>query len=223
MKTIAFIPARGGSKSIPLKNIKLFNGQPLIYWTLKELQHTNNVDQVIVSTDSKAIKSTVLKFDFSKVDIHDRSAANAQDGSTTESVMLEFIEQSELEDRDVFMLVQVTAPLTTRQHFSEGLNQFQADTADSLLSVVPSKRFFWSAEGAPINYDYNERPRRQDFPGMLMENGAFYISTIAAISKSKNRLSGKIIMYMMPEYTAYEIDEPADWLILEQLHKHHNL
>ena len=74
-----------------------------------------------------------------------------------------------------------------------------------------------------MNYDYNERPRRQDFPGMLMENGAFYISTIAAISKSKNRLSGKINMYMMPEYTAYEIDEPADWLILEQLHKHHNL
>jgi N-acylneuraminate cytidylyltransferase len=80
-----------------------------------------------------------------------------------------------------------------------------------------TKRFFWNENGTPINYDYKNRPRRQDFDGMLMENGAFYISSIGNIKKYKNRLSGKIAIYEMPEYTAIEIDEEDDWIIAEKL------
>lgn len=202
-----------------MKNIKIFNGQPLIYWNLKELQATALVDKIVVSTDSEEIAKTVEAFGFSKVEIHNRSPENAQDKSSTESVMLEYLSKANLNSDDFLMLVQATSPLTKAKHFSEGISKLISEKADSLLTVVPSKRFFWTHDGQPINYDYNNRPRRQDFEGRYMENGAFYISSVAAIMKSKNRLSGKITLYTMPEHTAYEIDEPSDWIILEQLHK----
>ena len=91
MSVIAFIPARGGSKSIPKKNIKSFCGKPLIFWNLQELQNSN-VDQIIVATDCEKIKETVLSFDFSKVKVYDRNIENAQDISSTESVMLLYID-----------------------------------------------------------------------------------------------------------------------------------
>ena len=91
MSIIAFLPARGGSKSIPEKNIKSFCGKPLIFWNLQELQNSN-VDKVIVATDCNKIKATVLSFNFSKVEVYDRNKENAQDNSSTESVMLEHID-----------------------------------------------------------------------------------------------------------------------------------
>jgi N-acylneuraminate cytidylyltransferase len=84
-------------------------------------------------------------------------------------------------------------------------------------------RFFWYEDGTSMNYDYRNRPRRQNFTGMLMENGAFYINTIKNILESSNRLSGHIGVYEMPEYTATEIDEPDDWMILENLMRKHVL
>ena len=74
-----------------------------------------------------------------------------------------------------------------------------------------------------MNYDYRHRPRRQEFEGLLMENGAFYINTVANILESCNRLSGKIGIYVMPEYTSFEIDEPDDWQIMENLMRKHVL
>ena len=90
MKKIAFIPARGGSKSIPLKNIKLFCEKPLIYWNLLALQQSV-INEIIVATDSQVIKDTVLAFGFAKVKVYNRLGENAQDTSSTESVMLEYI------------------------------------------------------------------------------------------------------------------------------------
>ena len=87
MSTIAFIPVRKGSKSIPLKNIKLFCGKPLVYWSLLALQNSK-VDKIILATDSDEISQEVIKFNFSKVFIYNRDKKNAQDNSSTESVML---------------------------------------------------------------------------------------------------------------------------------------
>ena len=100
--TIAFIPVRGGSKSIPLKNIKHFCGKPLVYWTVKALENCCNVDKVVVATDSLEIKNTVKQFGFQKVEIYDRDQQNAQDSSSTESVMLEYISKANLQEDDVF-------------------------------------------------------------------------------------------------------------------------
>jgi N-acylneuraminate cytidylyltransferase len=84
-----------------------------------------------------------------------------------------------------------------------------------MLSCVPIKRFFWNANGTPQNYDFYNRPRRQDFDGTLMENGAFYIHTVGGIMKHRCRLGDKVGVYEMPESTAVELDEPHDWLVAE--------
>jgi N-acylneuraminate cytidylyltransferase len=151
------------------------------------------------------------------VKVYNRDKENANDTASTESVMLEFISKNEFDDNDLFFLVQATSPLTQTKDFDRALEKLQNEKANSLLTCVRTKRFFWNDNGTPINYDYKNRPRRQDFDGMLMENGAFYISSIGNIKKYKNRLSGKIAIYEMPEYTAIEIDEEDDWIIAEKL------
>jgi CMP-N-acetylneuraminic acid synthetase len=219
MKTIAFVPARCGSKSIPLKNIKSFCGQPLICWVLQALESVEEIDEIHVATDCVEIKDTVAGFGFNKINIYMRSPENAQDHSSTESVMLEFIETRNFAKDDVFILVQATCPLTQGDDFRKALRIYFGKRPDSLLSCARMKIFLWSPEGKPINYDYNNRPRRQEIEGELMENGAFYISTVGNIRTSKNRLSGKIAIYEMPAYSALDIDDHDDWLIGEMLMK----
>ena len=219
----AFIPVRGGSKSIPLKNIREFCGKPLVYWNISALQAAGLVDKIVVATDSDDIEATVRSFGFDKVEIYRRSAENASDTASTESVMLEYIEAANLSEETVFMLVQATSPLTQTIHFQEALQLYSEGNYDSLLTCVVNKRFFWNKNGTPRNYDYRNRPRRQNFDGELMENGAFYINTVKNILQSGNRLSGKIGIYEMPEYTAIEIDEPDDWTMLENLMRKHVL
>ena len=156
-------------------------------------------------------------FGLEKVSVYDREAANAQDTSSTESAMIEYIAHAGLNDGDVFVLIQATSPLTQSGDIDAALRLFLDGDYDSLLSCSRTKRFFWNDDGTPANYDYTARPRRQDFTGSLMENGAFYISTVNAIRESQCRLSGKIAVYEMPEYCGIELDEPEDWGILEGL------
>ncbi len=217
MSVIAFIPVRGGSKSIPLKNIKPLCGKPLVCWNIEALEACPEVDEVIVATDSDDIWKTVESRNYKKTHLYRRSAQNASDTASTESVMLEYIEYAKLSKEDVFMLVQATSPLTEAVHFSEALQSYSEGKYDSLLTCVRNYRFFWNEDGSSMNYDYMNRPRRQNFSGMLMENGAFYINTVGNILSNGNRLGGKIGIYEMPEYTATEIDEPDDWMILEKL------
>ena len=215
---IAFIPARCGSESIPFKNIKIICGKPLIYWSLLALNKSMTIDQIYVATDCDEIKDTVIDFNFDNVRIFDRSNTNANNTASTESVMLEFLENKKFSDDDLFVLVQITNPFTSSHDFDNAINTIKSSNKlDSILSCVETTRFFWTKNGKPINYDYNSRPRRQDFEGILMENGAFYINTVANIKKYKNRLSGNIHPYLMPEYSAIEADEEDDWLIIEKL------
>jgi N-acylneuraminate cytidylyltransferase len=223
MKVIAFIPVRGGSKSIPLKNIKPFCGKPLVCWNIEALEACELVDEVIVATDSDDIWHTVEERNYTKTQLYRRSAANACDTASTESVMLEYIEYAQLFDDDIFMLVQATSPLTETIHFTEALQEYSKGQYDSMLTCVRNYRFFWNADGTSMNYDFMNRPRRQNFDGMLMENGAFYINKVHNILSNGNRLGGKIGIYEMPEYTATEIDEPDDWIILENLMRKHIL
>ena len=197
MSVIAFIPARGGSKSIPEKNIKYFCGKPLIYWNLHELQKSE-VNEIVVATDSDNIKLIVESFKFSKVKVYDRSSKNSQDTSSTESVMIEYINSSDLSGSDTFILVQATSPFTQTSHFNEGLELF--NNHESILSCCISKKFTWKEDGQALNYDIYNRPRRQDYKGDLIENGAFYISSVSDIKETGNRISGKIGIYQMPEY-----------------------
>lgn len=220
---IAFIPVRGGSKSIPLKNIKPFCGKPLVCWNIEALENCPEVDEIIVATDSDKIWDTVSEQNYTKTILYRRSDENACDTANTESVMLEYINQVKLSDDTIFMLVQATSPLTESVHFTEALQMYSQGEYDSIITCVRNYRFFWNENGTSMNYDYMKRPRRQNFKGMLMENGAFYINTVKNILCNGNRLGGKIGIYEMPEYTATEIDEPDDWIILENLMRKHVL
>ena len=220
---IAFIPVRGGSKSIPLKNIKPFCGKPLVCWSIEALEQCNEVDEIIVATDSDKIEEVVSNQLYNKTKVYRRSVENACDTASTESVMLEYANYAQLPSDCVFILVQATSPLTGTQHFAEALAMYRKGEFDSILTCVRNYRFFWNVDGTSMNYDYNNRPRRQDFDGMLMENGAFYINTVGNILSSGNRLSGHIGIYEMPAYTAAEIDEPDDWAVLENLMYRHVL
>ena len=213
----AFIPVRGGSKSIPLKNIKPLCGKPLVCWNIEALEACNEVDNIVVATDSLEIEAVVLGRNYHKTTIFRRCAENATDTSSTESVILEYLHKANIPSDTTFILVQATSPFTQTIHFKQALEMFSSREYDSLLTCVRNKRFFWSNDGKSLNYDYKKRPRRQDFEGIMMENGAFYINTVKNILESGNRLSGKIGIYEMPEYTAAEIDEPDDWEYIEYL------
>lgn len=220
---IAFIPVRGGSKSIPLKNIKPFCGKPLVCWNVEALENCEIIDEIIVATDSPKIEKTIIARNYKKTTVYHRLPENACDKASTETVMLEYINHAKLKEADTFILVQATSPLTQTIHFAEALQMYGKGKYDSILTCVRNFRFFWNEDGTSKNYDYRNRPRRQEFEGVLMENGAFYINQVSNILKNNNRLSGRIGIYEMPEYTAMEIDEPDDWIILEKLMQRHVL
>lgn len=224
---VAFIPVRGGSKSIPLKNIKLINGRPLVYWTVKAACGCKYIDKVYVATDSDKIKQTVESFKmedesklFSKLVVIGRSSESASDTASTEFAMLEFASNY---DFDNIALIQATSPLLVSNDLDRGFEVFTEEGTDSVLSVVRQKRFHWKIDNKgfaqAINYDIFHRPRRQEFEGCLVENGAFYITSKKNLLKFRNRISGNIKVVEMHEDTFFEIDEPSDWVIIEDLMK----
>jgi N-acylneuraminate cytidylyltransferase len=221
---VAFIPVRGGSKSIPLKNIKPICSKPLVYWTIKAAVECDKIDRIYVSTDSNAIKDTVENFKFEKVTVIGRSAETACDTASTESAMLEFASNY---DFDNIVLIQATSPLLKSSDLNNGFEIFNTDGTDSVLSVVKQYRFNWAVDengfAKPTNYDVYNRPRRQDFDGYLVENGAFYITSKADLLASKNRVSKNIKPCIMSEDSFFEIDEPSDWAIIEALMKKNGL
>lgn len=216
MRKIGFVPLRCGSKSIRFKNIKEFCGKPLCFWNLQALQESL-IDEIVVATDCEEIGQVVRSFGFNKIRIYKRDPKNAEDSSSTEEAMLEFIAHSHYKDNDVFMLIQATSPLTQSFDFNNGLNLFEDSKFDSVLSCVRTKRFFWDMNAKALNYDIKKRMRRQDFRGLFMENGAFYINTFGNIKKFKNRLCGKVGIVEMEEYKGIEVDEPLDFEIAQIL------
>ena len=211
-KYIAFIPIRSGSKSIPDKNIKAINGKPLAAWTIQAAEATPEIDQVIVSTDSDEYVNILSSYSTDKTSFFKRCAKNATDEASTESAMLECFNKNVCEN---IILIQATSPLTKCHHLSKAISDYEHGNYDSLVTCSRIKRFFWSEQGEPSNYDYNNRPRRQDFKGTLCENGAFYISKHEQFIKNKNRLFGNILPFELPESFLTEIDEPSDWGTVE--------
>lgn len=211
---VAFIPVRGGSKSIPMKNIQPFAGKPLVYWTVRAAAECPEIDRVFVATDSDRIGDAVRGFNFDRVTVIGRSARTATDTAATEDAMLEFAGEHEF---DNIILIQATSPLLTSDDLSRGMEILKG--ADSVLSVVRQKRFVWEQDGfaRPLNYDYKNRPRRQEFEGFLVENGAFYITSREALLRTGCRLSGRIKVSEMPGDSYVEIDEPEDRIIAESL------
>ncbi len=218
MRSIGFIPLRKGSKGIPGKNKKKLLGRPLFCWVLGEAI-ASSLDVIYVYTDDEEI-SAFCKREYqwtAKVKIAKRSDMSATDTASTEMGMQEFVEDLE-HPFDNICLLQATSPFTTAADINACLEKVtQGDDYDSALTVVNTHRFTWNANGTPQNYDLFHRPRRQDFDGLLIENGACYVTRIANFRESGNRISGSIATVQMPEDSLTEIDSLTDWKIVEEL------
>ena len=214
MKTVAFIPLRGGSKSIPLKNIKDLWGKPLCYWTIYEACKCNFIEKIFVATDDERIKNCVEKFKFERVEVISRSPQTATDTATSESALIEFCQNYDFEN---VYFIQATSPFLKSDDLKKANELFLKEQPDSMLSVVRKKQFLWNVDGTPMNYNPQKRPRRQDWDGYFVENGAFYFSSRMSILKYECRISGKILPVEMEEKSLFEIDEPKDFELFERL------
>lgn len=217
MKSIAILPLRKGSKGIPGKNKKKLLGRPLYQWVLGEAIFSK-LDSIYVYTDDdEIIKSIQTNYSWTpKVKVWERSIESATDTASTEFGMYELAEGINF-DFSTYSLLQATSPLTTYADIDKSLEKIISGEADSALSVVKTKRFIWNEDGTPANYDFYKRPRRQDFDGLRIENGAVYSINCEFYKESKNRLAGKVALIEMEEDSLIEIDELADWHIVEQV------
>ena len=216
----AFIPARGGSKGIPNKNIKEFADKPLIVHSIEYSLDSKHVDEVVVSTDDSKI-SKIAQAAGAKV--IKRPPDLATDTATTESVIEHYLHLSKTK-ADIIVLLQATSPLRPKGSLDNALNHFQKGGYDSLLSICPTHRFFWRIKDDKTTYaeyDYISRPRRQDLKPIdmrYMENGSLYIFTRKHFEKTGNRLGGKIGYVEWPEEYNIEIDSPLDIKFAEQIY-----
>lgn len=214
MRWVAYMPLRGGSKSIPGKNIRLLAGRPLFSWALGAAVESASFDEVWVGTDSDRIAGHVRQIFEGQVQVFRRAARTCTDEASTESAQIEFAQAVPF---DVLCTIQATSPMTTAEEFRRARRSFDAAGADSLLTATRVKRFFWSDDARPLNYDPSRRPRRQEFAGTLMENGAFYITSRRVLDAGQCRLGGKVAIHEMSGDSAIEIDEPEDWQAVERL------
>jgi len=216
MKQIGFIPLRKGSKGIVNKNKRKMVGRPLFTWVLGEAIFSN-LDEIIVFTDDESIIDFINKEYHwtNKIKPVLRSEASASDTVSTEFAMLEYCDTINY-NFDVFCLLQATSPFTKREDINRCLDKLNGDF-DSVLTVVNTHRFLWDNTGKALNYNTNDRPRRQDFDGLLIENGAVYTTTKENLKNTKNRLGSKVAVVKMPEESLHEIDSETDWTVVEQL------
>jgi CMP-N,N'-diacetyllegionaminic acid synthase len=223
MKTIAFIPARGGSKGVPRKNIKSFAGKPLIVHSIEQALATEGINSVIVSTDDSEI-ATISRNSGAEIII--RPDFLSGDAASSESAIKHALDalgqEGKTVDRIVFL--QATSPLRPKNGIAQALSRFEEGKFDTLLSISPTHRFFWKIKGNEVvaEYDYLNRPSRQDIlpeDVRYVENGSLYIFSTDHFKKAGNRLGGKIGYIIFDEEYSLEIDSENDFRVLEELAK----
>ena len=217
-KIIALIPARGGSKGIPDKNIKLMDGIPLLAHSINYAKSCKYIDDIIVSTDSEKISKISKTY---HAEVINRPEIISNDYATTESAVEHTLNQ--LKDKpEIIVLLQPTSPFRPSDSLNLAIDEFINGNYDSLLSISPTHNFFWnlSKDGLKAKYDYNKRPRRQDIKEediSYKENGSLYIFSYKHFQKTKNRLGGKIGYIIFDEKYGLEIDTPLDFKIIETI------
>ncbi len=213
MFNAGFIPIRGGSKGIKNKNIAMCAGKPLTFWAIEAAQNSM-LDKVFISTDSGEIKEIVNGFNFSKVKVIERSTKTAADTASSESALIEFAQNYEV---DNIVFIQATSPLVASEDINSGLKIFLKGNYNSIISVIKNHQFLWSPDGRPINYDPQKRPRRQDWEGYYIENGAFYISSRTNILKNSCRITPPVGFWEMSKERIFEVDDENDLKFAEKL------
>ncbi len=223
---IAIILARGGSKTIPKKNIKDFCGKPLIAWSIEQAQKTNSINDIWVSSDDKNILSISKKYG-AKIILRPKSLSK----NTSSSIVGWLHAINEIEQKtkkiDTVIALQPTSPIREVSDLEKGIHKFLRYDYDSMFSASKIGDFYiWRKKDksySSINYDFNNRPRRQDFEEQYVENGSFYIFKPKIIKKFKNQLGGKIGISLMEFWKSFEIDNFDDLKFLKMLMKNYLL
>ena len=215
----AFIPARGGSKGIPEKNIKEFAGKPLVVHSIEYALNCSQIDEVVVSTNDDKIAKIARK---TGARIVKRPSELSTDKATTESAIHHFFNKFNKKP-DIIVLLQPTSPYRPKGSLERAITHFTENGFDSLLSITPTHRFFWRVKEDQTTfaeYDYLNRPLRQNMKTeniRFIENGSLYIFTRKHFDKTGNRLGGKIGYVEWSEDYSIELDTPSDFDMVEKL------
>ncbi len=231
MKILAIIPARGGSKGVPGKNLFPINGKPLLHYTVTACLNSALVNRVVVSTNDEEISRVAKQIG---AEVVRRPKKLSGDLSPVDPVLehvLDYLKNKEKYMPDIIILAQNTSPLRTSQHIDEALNLLTKKNYDSVLSGYPYHIFAWNKMNQltvkPHEHDPSTRLTRQETHEQILENGALYATTIAAFKKSHCRVSGKTGFYSMPMELSYNIDHTDDLRktekILQAQNTHTNL
>ena len=210
---IAIIPARGGSKGVPRKNVRPVAGKPLLAWNIEAAVNAHTVDAVYVSTDDDEIAAVAEQYGAKVVR---RPPEISGDTASSESALLHVIETLSKQgvDPEEIVFMQCTSPLTASEDIDACVEKLESSGADSAFTAKEFFYFIWkvlpdgSCDG--INHDKRFRPRRQDREPQYEENGAVYVMKTAGFLKAKHRFFGKTVMSLMPESRCFEIDTEFD-------------
>ncbi len=213
-RCLAIIPARGGSKGIPRKNLRLLAGKPLVAHAIAAARAATAIDRVMVSTDDAEIAAAARRHG---AEVMIRPAEISDDTASSESAVLHCLEQ--LSQRESYvpalvMMIQCTAPLTTAADLDGAVTELEQAGADSCFTAVPFYHFVWQRDedGAAIglNHSGRRRARRQDLPLQLLENGAAYVMRTETFLAERDRFCGKVVAHVVAEDRCLEIDTPDD-------------
>jgi len=219
--TVAIIPARGGSKGIPRKNLIQLLNKPLIAWSIIQARGAIGIDSVWVSSDNEDILQVAKEFGANTIK---RPEHLAGDNASSESAWIHSIESIESMGHKIKRVIgiQATSPLRESRDFDNALRKFEEESLDSLFSACEIADFFiWrnskngSLEG--VNHDPYCRKRRQETEVQFLENGSFYIFTPELIKKSSNRIGGKTGVFLMEKYKMFQIDDIQDISLCERI------
>ena len=209
MKVVALIPARGGSKGIPRKNLKSLCGMPLIGYSIIAAQKCDLIDEVWVSSDdeeilsySKSLNANTLK----------RPKDISTDTSSSEDALIHF---SNHVDFDILVFLQATSPLVESTFLSEAINLQKRKDVDSVVACTLDHGFWWS--NSTPHYDLEKRKMRQEKGELMRETGMFFITSRNAILETRCRLSGNISCYEIPKWASFEVDDTIDFKIVESI------
>jgi CMP-N,N'-diacetyllegionaminic acid synthase len=215
MKTACIIPARGGSKGVPKKNILSIAGKPLITWSIEQaLQVKLLQNNVFVSSDCDEILDTASAAGALKIKRPDSISGDKASSETALLHALDIIEKK-IGNLDFLIFLQATSPLRTTFDIENAISEFITGKYDSLFSSTLIDIFFtWkknkSNEMESLNHNYQNRKPRQDIEDKYVENGSIYIFKPSLLRKNLNRLGGKIGTYIMNPWQKYEIDTADD-------------
>ncbi|WP_330338182.1 N-acylneuraminate cytidylyltransferase [Streptomyces sp. NBC_00557] len=215
-RVLAVIPARGGSKGVPAKNLAPVGGVPLVARAVRECRATRLVTDVVVSTDDQAIAAAARE---AGAEVVLRPAAIAGDTATSEAAVLHAMDAHEAlhgAPVDVVLLVQCTSPFIVREDIDGVAGAVVENGADTAVTVAPFHGFIWreadaeSEGGVGVNHDKSYRPRRQDRPQDFLETGAAYAMDAAGFREHQHRFFGRTELVRTDPARVLEIDDPHD-------------